>query len=171
MRTDMQKIPASATSPDGATAVVWPWRESAAGDDRATAARAARRRGAVQAAVALVAATLLLLWKPVLAAVVASIALLVLALAMVSPLGGFARLERGVERFAHGVGLAVTWLLMPLLVFLVFLPVGLVLRRGKLRFTGNPDADQPTYWQRRGRGTDDARRWQGDGVASYRRQF
>lgn len=150
--------------------IVWPWRRVTT-DDRAIAARAARHRGALQAVVAFVVAALLLLWKPILAAVVASIALLVLALALVSPLGGFARLERGVERFAHGVGLTVTWLLMPLLFFLVFLPVGLLLRRGKLRFTGNPDEGEPTYWQRRDEKSGDGEAWQAGGLPSYRRQF
>lgn len=167
----MSNIPS--TTPPGAgtpSEIVWPWRQPA-GDDRAAAARAARRRGAVQAAVAFLVATLLWFWKPILAAVVVSIALVVLLLALASPLGGFARLERGVERFAHGVGMAVTWLLMPLLFFLVFLPVGLFLRRGRLRFTGNPDPDEPTYWQRRDRETDEGRKWQGGGLPSYRRQF
>lgn len=160
----MSKIP----HPPGEA--VWPWRRETA-DDRSQAARSARRRGAVQAAVAFVVAALLLLWKPILAAVVAAIALAVLLLALASPLGGFARLERGVERFAHAVGLAVTWLLMPLLFYLVFLPVGLVLRRGRLRFTGNPDRALPTYWQRRADADGEPSGWQRGGRDSYRRQF
>jgi hypothetical protein len=168
----MSNIPRT-TTPSASTPseIAWPWRRAPGDDGRTAAARVARHRGAVQAAVAFAVATLLLLWKPILAAVVASIALVVLALALVSPLGGFARLERGVERFAHGVGLAVTWLLMPILFYLLFLPAGLLLRRGKLRFTGNPDRDEATYWQHRDAQTGDAGGWQKDGLPSYRRQF
>jgi hypothetical protein len=149
---------------------VWPWRRQPEEVPRRRAA-VARRRGAVQAAVGLLAASLLALWKPVLGTVVAAVALVVLTLALASPLAGFARLERLIERFAHLVGLAVTWLLMPLIFVLVFLPVGLVLRRGRLRFTGNPDPALPTYWQRPGGEPAAGGGWQRGGLASYRRQF
>jgi hypothetical protein len=154
--------------PTSPSQTAWPWRNrpSGAGD-----AAAARRRGVVRAAIGLLAALLLWLWKPLLALVVVTISLLALALALLSPLAGFARLERFIDRFAHLVGQAVTWLLMPLLFVLVVLPAGLVLRRGRLRFTGNPDATLPTYWQRRAATPGEPQGWQRGKLDSYRRQF
>ena len=56
------------------------------------------------------------LWKPWLAIVVVAVSLfVVLALALASPLGAYARLEELLGRFGHAVGTAVNWLLMPLL--------------------------------------------------------
>lgn len=159
--------------PAAVSRVVWPWREAAGdarGADRRSAA-AARRGAAVRAAVGLAVAAALAFWKPWLAVVVVAVSLLVLALALVSPLGAYARFEHALGRFAHGVGMAVTWLLMPLLYYLLFLPVGLLLRRGdKLRLTRGPDPAAATYWTAppgAGRGA----RWQGDGPQRYRRQF
>ena len=107
-------------------------------------------------------------WKPPLAVVVVAVSLLVLALALASPLGAYARFEHLLGRFAHGVGTVVNWLLMPLLYVLLFLPAGLLLRaRGSLRLTRRPDPRAATYWSSR----DAARRWQGDGTDRYRRQF
>ena len=50
-----------------------------------------------------------------------------------------------VDRFAHAVGSAVTWVLMTVLFYLVFLPAGLFLRR-KLAITKGADRRLPTYW-------------------------
>jgi hypothetical protein len=152
---------------------VWPWRDGGgdrvAADDGAARRTAARRRGAVRAAVGLLVAVALAFWKPVLGAVVAAVSLAILLLALTSPLGGYARLERGLERFAHGVGTAVTWLLMPLLFYLLFFPVGLLLRSaGNLRLSRRPERRLESYWWR-----PEAPRagWQGRDVGRYRRQF
>lgn len=136
---------------DRVAAAVWRWRDET-GPDSARgsvhAARSARRQGAIRAGIGLVAAALIyLLWNPVAAAVVAGIAGLLLVLALASPLGAYAWIDRWVARFAHGVGLAVTWLLMPVLYYLVFLPVGLVLRsRGRLRLVRSLDPEAASYW-------------------------
>ncbi len=169
---------------DAVTETVWPWwRAGTDGSDSAPSDRAASRarRGAGwRTLVGLAIAALLLLWKPWLAAVVAVISLLVLALALASPLGLYARLEHGLERVAHGVAMAVTWILMPVLYVLLFLPVGLLLRAaGKLRLTRHPDPGAATYWHapQRGEGDGDSdedrdqTRWQGFGLDRYRRQF
>jgi|GEM_PF-1949330 len=192
MRRD---IPESDSLPEAApadpvTATVWPWwRDAGSGPDSPTgrqAASQARRGAALRTLVGLAIAALLLLWKPWLAAVVAVISLLVLALALASPLGLYARFEHALDRLAHGVGLAVTWVLMPILYLVLFLPVGLLLRAtGKLRLTRRPDPAATTYWRSpredadgdsdggdSGEGGDDAsRRWQGAGLDRYRRQF
>ena len=130
-------------------------------------ARRLRREGVVRGAVGLVAAALLALWKPPFAAVVAAIALVVLALAIASPLGAYGRLSGWIERFARGVGTAVTWILMPLLFYGLFLPVGLLLRAGgKLRLTRAPDPARPSYWTEPAEG----RGWGGP-PERYRKQF
>jgi len=141
---------------------VWPWREVAArsAEQQSRAAAAARLQGVLHAAVGLVAAGLIyLFWHPTAAAVVAVLATLLLVVALVSPLGAYRRLDHWIARFAHGVGLAVTWLLMPLLYYLLFLPVGLVLRlRGRLRLTRSPEPTRPSYWIPRGQDRHDYRR-------------
>jgi len=114
------------------------------------------------------AALLYLFWSPVAAAVVGSIATVLLLLALASPLGLYRRIDGWLARFAHAVGLAVTWLLMPLLYYLVFLPVGLLLRlRGRLRLTRELDPRASSYWIVRG--GDDASK--DAKVHDYHRQF
>lgn len=138
-------------SPLSPSAVVWQWRRDPAAETRALAraARAARVRGAIQGAVGLVVALLVgfVLHRTTLASLIASIAGIVTLLALVSPLGAFRRLTGLVEKLGHGIGLAMTWILMPLIYFLFFLPVGLYLRsRGKTGITRGADARLPTYW-------------------------
>ena len=141
---------------------VWPWREAEArsAEGQSRDAAAARFQGAVRAAVGLVAAALIyLFWHPAAAGVVAGLATLLLLVAVVSPLGAYRRLDRWIARFAHGVGIAVTWLLMPLLYYLLFLPVGLLLRlRSRLRLTRSPEPTRPSYWIPRGPDRHDYRR-------------
>jgi hypothetical protein len=121
----------------------------------------------VRGVVGLVVAALLALWKPLFAAVVAAIALLLLAIALATP-GAYARIAAGLERFGHWVGRAMTWLLMPLLYYLLFFPVGLVLRTtGKLRVTRRPEPARTTYWD----APEPGQAWGEGGAASYRRQF
>jgi hypothetical protein len=83
------------------------------------------------------------------AEVIAAIAVVVALSALASPLGAYKTLSRWLDRFAHAVGAAVTWVLMTVLFYLVFLPAGLLLRR-KLAITlGNDrsaDRRLPTYW-------------------------
>jgi hypothetical protein len=141
-----------------ASSVAWNWRGRAAVDATALAREAAanRRKGLIGGAVGLAVATLfyLVLHRPLAAEVIAAIAILVALLALASPLGLYKGLTRVLDRFAYFVGTAFTWLLMPLLFYLVFLPAGLILRaRGKLGITlgnhrGNDRAADrlPTYW-------------------------
>jgi len=116
--------------------------------DRPRQAAVARRRGLLQAAIGFAAAALIA-WRfgraP--AAIAAGVATVVGLLALVSPLGGLARVDRAVGRFAGWVGTAVGWLLMTPLYYLVLTPLGLVLRaRRKLRLRRRPDPRATTYW-------------------------
>jgi hypothetical protein len=93
-------------------------------------------------------AALLAFWKPLLAAVAATLALALLAVALASPRGLYPRVERGLAAFARAVGLGVTWITLTAVHLLVFLPLGLLLRAtGRLRITRSPDPAAATYWR------------------------
>jgi hypothetical protein len=130
---------------------IWDWRAEGGAVDGAAAARAARRRGLVRAVVGLVVAAALWLWKPVLGMVAAGVTLGLLAIALVSPGGLYPKVEGGIAAFARGVGLAVSWVTLTLVFFLVVLPLGLVLRAlGKLRLDRGPDGPDrsaASYWR------------------------
>jgi hypothetical protein len=152
----------------GPSAVAWDWRkaETRPEEARAREAAAAQKRGAIGGAVGLTAAAVVYFFfeRPVAAAVIAGIAVTITLIAFLAPLTLYKALNRGLERFARAVGSAVTWVLMTLLFYLLFLPVGLVLRaRGRLGITRAADRRLPTYWS----STEDRART----LESYRRQF
>lgn len=133
------------------SAVVWQWRRDPAAEAQAKAgaARGARVRGAIQGAVGFLVALLVafVLHRTTFATVIASIAGLVTLVALISPLGGFKWLTGLVEKLGRAIGLIVTWILMPLIFFLFFLPVGLFLRaRGKTGITRGAEPKLSTYW-------------------------
>lgn len=155
-------------------APVWDWRriEAAGGTpagalgNRAREAAAARRQGAIGGAVGLAAAAALafLLHRRGPAMVVAALSVLIALLALAAPLTLYRRLAAALDRLGSWVAAAVTWLLMTVLFFLLFLPVGLVMRvAGKLTFTRFADPSLGTYWT-----ATDQRPHPAD---SYRKQF
>lgn len=149
------------------SAVVWSWRGGETEEHaRVREAAAARKRGLMGGAIGLTIAGALffLLKKQVPAAVVASLAVLSTVLSLAAPLTAWKSVTRALDRFAHFVGTAVTWVLLTVLYFLVFLPLGLFLRaRGKLAITRNFDRRLPSYWK-----LPDGRERTAE---SYRRQF
>ncbi|HEV8629585.1 MAG TPA: hypothetical protein VGV61_04645 [Thermoanaerobaculia bacterium] len=127
--------------------LLWQWRREATGDDRSAAARAARRRGAIGGLVGLALAATLFFWKPGMALVVAAVALSMALLALLSPLGGFRAVTRALDTFGRFVGVTITWVLMTLAYFLLFVPCGLLLRAGgKLRISRRADPRLASYW-------------------------
>lgn len=133
-----------------AAAAIWNW-QTAGGEPEGAALRS-RQRGAVQSLVAAAIGAglyLLLEWHTA-AIVVWSITGLVLASALVSPTGLFAAIERGFSQLGAWVGAALTWIVMPPVFYLIFLPFGLMFRRGRSdalkRYT---DAEATTYWKDR----------------------
>jgi hypothetical protein len=133
------------------SSVAWNWRETAAGEAGARHREAAvnRRKGLIGGAIGLAAAAAVyfLLHRPVAAEVIAGIAVLIVLIALASPLGLYKALARALDRFAHAVGSAVTWVLMTVLFYLVFLPTGALLRaRGKLAISRGADRRLPSYW-------------------------
>ncbi len=159
--------PTHRTRPNAAV-VAWSWRDRAAdsGDTRAREARSLRIRGVVGGAIGLAFAALLYFvgHKVRSAEVVAGIAVVLALLALAAPLTVFKRINHVLEIFARGLASGVTWVLMTVLFYLVFLPIGLVLRAGKkLAITKGADRRLPSYWiPTEGRETP---------LESYRRQF
>lgn len=132
------------------SAVVWAWREGETGKrEQGHEASGVRTRGAIGAAIGLAfAAALWLLWhRPVAAAVVAAAALALSLPALLVPRTAGRAVMRALDRFAHAVGSAVTWVLMTLVFYLLFLPLGLVLRgRKRLGITRAFDPRLDSYW-------------------------
>lgn len=159
------------TQPPNPADVVWDWRRTgnpAAADIAQARSReiaAARRRGLLGAAVGFAVAGLFYFFGlRIMAAVVASVTLVLTVLALAAPLTAYRRVTGWIDRFARGVGVAVTWVLMTVLYYVVFLPLGLFLRaRGKLAITRGTDPGRPTYW----RSTADRVKT----LDSYRKQF
>ena len=139
--------PPAGSRPEAAAAA-WPWRRRAADVEAPRRAAAAqRRRGVIGGVVGSLVALLLWQWRPTMALVVLAIATLLTLLALVSPLGAFRQVSRALEAFARGVGLALTWVLMTVVYYGLFLPVGLLLRaRGRLRLRKRLDPAAPSYW-------------------------
>jgi hypothetical protein len=154
------------------TAPVWDWRRTAAAsggagpDARARAAAAARRQGVVGALVGLAVAAALafLLHRRGAGVGVAGLSLLLALTALASPLTVYRRLRDVLEAVGRAVATAVTWFLMAVLFYLLFLPVGLLMRAtGKLAFTRFADPSLGTYWT-----STDQRQHPAE---SYRKQF
>ncbi|HEV3458723.1 MAG TPA: hypothetical protein VHG32_19365 [Thermoanaerobaculia bacterium] len=131
------------------SSLVWNWRAAPDAGDAREQAAAARRQGAIGGGVGLTVAAALafLLHRTGLAAAVAAASLAVALLALAAPLTLYRRLRGALDRLGSWVGTAVTWLLMTVLFYLLFLPVGLILRAtGKLSFTRFADPALETYW-------------------------
>ena len=155
------------TRPAEPSDVIWPWRTASdSGDAGAGAVRSARRRGLVGLAVGLTVAGILWLVfaRPVAAVVVAGVGLALTVIALLWPLTLHRSITRALDRFARAVASGVTWVLMTLLFYLVFLPLGLVLRAaGKLGITRGSDPARSSYWE--------AAAGREPTLDSYRRQF
>jgi hypothetical protein len=136
--------------------VAWKWRrpggEDAAGAARAREAAAARKQGVVGLLVGLGVALLFhfAFGRTRMALFVAGVAGVLAAIAFLFPLTLHKKIATGLALFGHGFGTAVTWILMTVLYYVLFLPVGLALRAGgKLRLDrGRPGAApaRASYW-------------------------
>jgi hypothetical protein len=133
-----------------AAAVVWTWRDAA--PPRRPDPRPVRLRGLLRAAAGLaVAGVLAWLGHEHVALVVSSAATLLVLAALLSPLGLYAAIERLFGALGSGVQRTLTWIVLPLIFYLFFVPFGLLFRRGRRdsmrRFY---DAGAPSYWSPRG---------------------
>jgi hypothetical protein len=147
-----------------ASAVIWRWRQEDTAGTRAREAAAARKRGLLGVVIGLAAAAVIHHFRPTAGFVVAGIALLFFLIAVVSPLTLYPKVMALLDRFAHVVGAAVTWVLMTILYYIFFLPAGLLLKAGhKLAITTRFDRALPTYWSK----ADERQR----APEAYRKQF
>jgi len=129
------------------SAVIWTWRQKEDPAARAREAAAARWKGLLGGGIGLAAAAVIHHFRPTAGIVVAAVALLFLLIALAAPLTLHRRLMGLLDRFAHGVGAVVTWVLMTILYYLFFLPAGFLLRAGhKLAITTGFDRGLGTYW-------------------------
>lgn len=113
--------------------------------------RAVRRRGVVRGLIgAAVGAVLFLLGREVLAAVAWALSGTVLILALASPGGLYAALERGLGLLAHWVGRLLSVVLLAPLFAVFFTLFGRLLRGGRRdRLERWLDPGTPTYWKGR----------------------
>lgn len=151
-----------------ASAIAWNWRDRAglATHSQAAEARSLRIRGVVGLLIGLAFAALLYFvgHKVRSAEVVAGIAVVLALLALAAPLTVFKKINHVLEIFARGVATGVSWILMTFLYYVVFWPVGLVLRAGhKLGITRGADRSLPSYWISTGD--------RENPLESYKRQF
>jgi hypothetical protein len=147
------------------SAVAWDWRRAGGNEDPDKKKDAAsRRRGLIGGAVGLaVAAAAWLWWRPNVAYVIAAVSVILTLLALAAP-PAYRKVTGLLDLFAHGVGMAVTWVFMTLIYYVLFLPVGLLLRaQKKLAVTQHPDRRLPSYWS-----STEGKPWTAE---SYRKQF
>jgi hypothetical protein len=148
-----------------AAAAIWTWQGSAPTAPAPTAGRV-RLRGLAQAAVGAAAGAAILAFasRP-LGIVVLSIASAIALAALVSPQGLFAGIERAFAALGHQIGRVLTWILLPAIFYLFFVPFSALFRRGRRdsmkRFF---DASAQSYWKLR----DDAARAGSPAAGRYR---
>jgi hypothetical protein len=137
-----------------AAAAVWDWATGPDARSAGPSTASGRLRGSIQAlaGIAIGAALFAFVSKPA-GTLVVAIASLVGIAALASPRHLFARIERAFAALGDLLGRAVAALLLPVIFFGVFLPFGLLFRRGHRdsmrRFF---DADSETYWSAHTRG-------------------
>lgn len=132
---------------DPVAAAIWRWRENPARPVGDTPAKRALK-ALVQCAIMLAVAAWLAfrVHQPIPAGVLTALAVLIFICAVAFP-RVFQAFERMVGRIAHGVGTAMTWLLLTPFFYLVFVPGRVFLAlRGKDPLSLKFPTDKPTYW-------------------------
>lgn len=144
--------------------VAWNWRQPGDMDLERKQDAATRRRGLIGAAAGFaIAAAAWLWWRPNVAYVIAGVTAVLTLLALAAP-PAYRKVTGLLDRFAHAVGMAVTWFFMTLVYYVLFFPVGLLLRlQKKLAITDHPDPRQASYWT-----STEGKPWTAE---SYRKQF
>ncbi|RIL06458.1 MAG: hypothetical protein DCC71_06525 [Proteobacteria bacterium] len=128
---------------------MWTWQSlDAAAEPVQPPAGRVRLRGALQAgAGGAVAALLFAAGLRAPAFVVGGVASALLLAALLSPFGVFASIERAFAALGRWVGLALTWLLLPAIFYLFFVPFSRLFRRGRrdaMKRYFDPGAE--SYW-------------------------
>ena len=133
-----------------AAAAIWDWRGERSQIPEAKPSRP-RLRGTLQAlAGAGIGALVFALLSRIAGTVVMSIATLILLSALLSPSGLYAGIERLFAALGRRVGTGLTWIVLPLIFYLIFLPFGTLFRSGRRdpmkRFY---ETDAESYWSPR----------------------
>ncbi|MEO8277835.1 MAG: hypothetical protein ABI639_16595 [Thermoanaerobaculia bacterium] len=161
--------PSSATAlrpgSPSAAAAIWPWRTRSSSLDAARARDRLRKEGVIRTLVGGAAGGLFFAFgSPTVARVAWSVSGFVLLAALLSPTGVYAAIGRFLGLFGRVVGKVLAVLFLTPAFYLVFLPFGLLFRRGRNdRLERWFDRAAPTYWHRR----EDAPRTR----ASYEKAF
>src|SRR5262245_56827726 len=131
--------------------IIWDWRGERRAREAAAATRSVRLRGVIAGAVGLTAGTLLVLfWSRLLGIVALSIRGVTALSALISPNGIHRYLNRAVGLLTFVVGTVLTWLILVPTFYLVFVPFGLLARRGRRDPLGRRrDPAAKTYWKAR----------------------
>lgn len=142
----MSRVPAGRAE---ASRVIWNWQERSQPAGAAADTARARWLGILQGlALGALGAGLHQLWSRSVGVVVMTLGGAILLSALISPDGLYAAIRRFFARLGAWTGTALQWLLMPAVFYLVFCPLGRLLRRGRrdrLRRRFEPDA--ATYWE------------------------
>lgn len=131
-----------------AAAEIWNWREPRVEAPHESLQRA-RALGSLQAlGTAALGALLFVYWSRIIGAVVLSLSGVVLASALISPTGLYLAIRRGFGALARLTGRAMTWILMVPIFYLIFLPFGVLFRRGRRdRLKRYFETDAVSYWE------------------------
>ncbi len=131
-----------------AAAEIWSWREPRVEASRESPQRA-RALGSLQAlGTAALGALLFVYWSRIIGTLVLSLSGLVLAAALISPSGLYRAIRRGFSALVRLTGHAMTWILMVPIFYLIFLPFGLLFRRGRRdRLKRYFETDATSYWE------------------------
>jgi len=144
-------MPYAVTGRPEAASLAWNWRGN---EDLAKPAEDRgnpRLRGTLQGLVGLsIGATVFTFLSQTVGNVICAIAGVITLSALLSPRGLYFAIERVFAALGRLVGRGLTWLLMPAIFYLFFLPFSLLFRRGRRdSMTRFLDPDVTSYWSHR----------------------
>jgi hypothetical protein len=124
-----QELPIRSGSP-AASALIWDWQTTQTSSSATWRNR--RLKGALQGLVGLVLGTFFyLVVSEHMGTLAWGVSSVILISALLSPEGAYAAIERLIDRLVEAVGKGVTLLVMVPVFYAIFLPFGIVFRRGK----------------------------------------
>lgn len=146
-----------------AAAAIWDWKQAAVASDHESNG-AIRLRGTLRAVAGVVVGALVYHYlSTLMGSIVLGITALLFLAAVLSPTGAYAIVERLFTATSSSFGRLISAIVLPAVFFLVFVPFGLVMRRGKRDEMRRFYEDRETYWSKRDEGR--------SGSAHRERQF
>ena len=131
-----------------AAAAIWNWKVSTDSSAEAPSTARIRIRGALQAAVGVAVGALVYNFvSTTVGTLICAIGGSIGLAALVSPLGLFAVIERAFVALGGLLARGLTWVLMPSIFYLLFLPFGFLFRRGRRdAMKRYYDGEASSYW-------------------------